>query len=188
MPTHGYSVEACPAPTPPPTFARWLGEEDAEGRNPLRDQYARAKEAQADYMAEELAELLAGRELGEHGELGSICTNPAGKGDTLPDELHTHRPPARRAPTDSERAELLALISAADTDLASQEATDAALADPEAALQCYRAIANERGITVELPTITKPTSITVATGCKSCRPDLAVRYLRRYPPDWYPHG
>ena len=55
--THGYSVEACPAPTPPPTFARWLGEEDAEGRNPLRDQYARAKEAQADYMAEELAEL-----------------------------------------------------------------------------------------------------------------------------------
>ena len=32
-----------------------------------------------------LAELLAGRELGEHGELGSICTNPAGKGDTLPD-------------------------------------------------------------------------------------------------------
>lgn len=39
------------------TVARWLGEEDAEGRNPLRDQYARAKEAQADYMAEELAEL-----------------------------------------------------------------------------------------------------------------------------------
>ena len=140
--THGYSVEACPAPTPPPTFARWLGEEDAEGRNPLRDQYARAKEAQADYMAEELAELLA----------------------------------------------LISAIYAADTDLASQEATDAALADPEAALQCYRAIANERGITVELPTITKPTSITVATGCKSCRPDLAVRYLRRYPPDWYPHG
>ena len=25
------------------TVARWLGEEDAEGRNPLRDQYARAK-------------------------------------------------------------------------------------------------------------------------------------------------
>ena len=39
------------------TFARWLGESDDAGDNPLRDQYARAKEAQADYMAEELAEL-----------------------------------------------------------------------------------------------------------------------------------
>lgn len=39
------------------TFARWLAEQDEEGRNPLRDQYARAKEAQADYMAEEMAEL-----------------------------------------------------------------------------------------------------------------------------------
>lgn len=39
------------------TICRWLAEEDAEGRNPLRDRYARAKEAQADYMAEELAEL-----------------------------------------------------------------------------------------------------------------------------------
>lgn len=39
------------------TLARWLAEEDEEGRNPLRDQYARAKEAQADFMAEELAEL-----------------------------------------------------------------------------------------------------------------------------------
>jgi hypothetical protein len=71
-----------------------------------------------------------------------------------------------------ERDELLALVEAiyaADTDQDRQEATDAALADPEAALTCYRAIAAERGITVVLPVITKPTSITVATGCKSCR-------------------
>lgn len=71
-----------------------------------------------------------------------------------------------------ERDELLALIQAiyaADTDQDRQEATDAALADPEGALTCYRAIAAERGITVVLPVITKPTSITVATGCKSCR-------------------
>ena len=39
------------------TFARWLGEKDESGANPLRDQYARAKEAQAEVMAEELAEL-----------------------------------------------------------------------------------------------------------------------------------
>ena len=50
-----------------------------------------------------------------------------------------------------ERDELLALVEAiyaADTDQDRQEATDAALADPEAALTCYRAIANERGIVV----------------------------------------
>ena len=38
----------------------------------------------------------------------------------------------------------------------------------------------ERGITVVLPVITKPTSITVATGCKSCRhrrrPGLSAGY------------
>lgn len=39
------------------TVARWLAEEDENGCNPLRERYARAKEAQADYMAEELAEL-----------------------------------------------------------------------------------------------------------------------------------
>lgn len=39
------------------TFARWLGEKDESGANPLRDQYARAKEAQAEVMAEELAEM-----------------------------------------------------------------------------------------------------------------------------------
>lgn len=39
------------------TIARWLSEEDEDGANPLRERYARAKEAQADYMAEELAEL-----------------------------------------------------------------------------------------------------------------------------------
>ena len=85
-----------------------------------------------------------------------------------------------RAASTSERGELLALVEAVyagDTDLASQEATDAALADPEAALTCYRAIAAERGIEVVLPTIPKAT---VATGCKSCRhlkrPGLSAGY------------
>ena len=84
----------------------------------------------------------------------------------IPDRTST------RAASTSERADLLALISAIyadDTDLARQEATDAALADPEAALTCYRAIAAERGITVELP-----------TDCKSCRhlkrPGLSAGY------------
>jgi len=77
-----------------------------------------------------------------------------------------------RTATVIERDELLALVEAIyadDTDQDRQEAIDAALADPEGALTCYRAIAAERGITVVLPVITKPTSITVATGCKSCR-------------------
>lgn len=83
-----------------------------------------------------------------------------------------HERVGNRPPTPGERDELLALVSAiyaADTDADRQEAIDAALADPEGALTCYRAIAAERGITVVLPVITKPTSITVATGCKSCR-------------------
>ena len=88
-----------------------------------------------------------------------------------------------RTATVIERDELLALVEAVyagDTDQDRQEATDSALADPEAALTCYRAIAAERGITVVLPVITKPTSITVATGCKSCRhrrrPGLSAGY------------
>ena len=84
----------------------------------------------------------------------------------IPDRTST------RAASTSERAELLALLGAIyadDTEADRQVAIDAALADPEAALTCYRAIANERGITAVLPVITKPTSITVATGCKSCR-------------------
>lgn len=39
------------------TVARWLSERDENGANPICDLYARAKEAQAEYMAEELAEL-----------------------------------------------------------------------------------------------------------------------------------
>lgn len=40
------------------TFARWLAEKPEDGAtNPYCDIYARAKEAQADFMAEELAEL-----------------------------------------------------------------------------------------------------------------------------------
>jgi hypothetical protein len=88
-----------------------------------------------------------------------------------------------RTATVIERDELLALVEAVyagDTDADRAEALDAALADPEGALQCYRAIAAERGIVVVLPVITKPTSITVATGCKSCRhrrrPGLSAGY------------
>ena len=56
-----------------------------------------------------------------------------------------------RTATVIERDELLALVEAIyadDADQERQEAIDAALADPEAALTCYRAIANERGIVV----------------------------------------
>lgn len=54
-----------------------------------------------------------------------------------------------RTATVIERDELLALVGAIyadDTDADKQEAIDAALADPEGALRCYRAIAAERGI------------------------------------------
>lgn len=72
-----------------------------------------------------------------------------------PDALAAEPVPERvstRAATAREHAELLALVSAiyaADADADRQEAIDAALADPEGALTCYRAIAAERGITVE---------------------------------------
>jgi len=94
---------------------------------------------------------------------------------SYPDAVAAEPLPERtdtRTATVIERDELLALVEAiyaADTDQDRAEALDAALADPEGALQCYRAIAAERGITVVLPVITRPTSITVATGCKSCR-------------------
>ncbi|MDY0105869.1 MAG: hypothetical protein RBS27_04265 [Giesbergeria sp.] len=116
-----------------------------------------------------LAELRAGREHGEHGELGSLCTNPAGKGDTLPDELHTDRPPARRPPTDSERAELLALLAAiyaTDTDQDRQGAMDCAMADPDGALTCYRAIAVERGLEIVQPA---PEAAPATPACGRCR-------------------
>ena len=72
-----------------------------------------------------------------------------------PDAVAAEPVPERtdtRTATVIERDELLALIQAiyaADTDQDRQEATDAALADPAGALQCYRAISSERGITVE---------------------------------------
>jgi hypothetical protein len=116
-----------------------------------------------------LAELRAGREHGEHGELGFICTNPAGKGDTLPDELHTDRPPARRPPTEDERAELLALVQAVyatDTEADRQEAIDCAMADPDGALTCYRAIAAERGLVVALPALE---AAPAPPACRRCR-------------------
>ncbi|MBL8445437.1 MAG: hypothetical protein JNK52_15445 [Zoogloeaceae bacterium] len=66
-----------------------------------------------------------------------------------------------RTPTDGERDELLALIAAvyaADTDQDRQEAIGLALADPEGALACYRAIAAERAIVVSA----SPVSATVS--------------------------
>ena len=100
-----------------------------------------------------------------HGEV--LAQHPdAVAAEPVPEHTDT------RTATVIERDELLALVEAIyadDTDQERQEAIDAALADPEGALQCYRAIAAERGIVVVLPVITKPTSITVATGCKSCR-------------------
>ena len=56
-----------------------------------------------------------------------------------------------RAPTDSEAALLRALIEAVyrdDTDDDRNEAVTAALADPDNALTCYRAISAERGLTL----------------------------------------
>ncbi|MGQ5487559.1 hypothetical protein ACUH78_01840 [Thauera sp. ZXT1-4] len=88
-----------------------------------------------------------------------------------------------------EHAELLALISAiyaGDTDADRAEALDAALADPEGALTCYRAIAAERGITaaamreVRTPVRNEVRTETTPTGCKTCRhrkrPGLSAGY------------
>lgn len=103
-----------------------------------------------------------------------------------PDAVAAEPVPERvstRAATAREHAELLALISAiyaADTDQDRAEAVGAALADPEGALTCYRAIAAERGIVVALPVTTMPTTSTMTTGCKTCRhlkrPGLSAGY------------
>lgn len=85
-----------------------------------------------------------------------------------------------RTATVIERDELLALVQAIygnDTDRDRQEALDAALADPEGALQCYRAITAERGITAE--TLTPTGTTAAATGCKTCR--HCTRPGRAYP-------
>lgn len=85
-----------------------------------------------------------------------------------------------RTATVIERDELLALIQAiyaADTDQDRQEATDAALADPAGALQCYRGIAAERGIVVaravahESARQSAQQSVqqSAARGCSMCR-------------------
>lgn len=71
--------------------------------------------------------------------------------DAVAAEPVAHRPPARRPPTEDERIELLALVQAVyatDTDQDRHEAVQMALADPEGALMCYRAIAAERGLAV----------------------------------------
>lgn len=82
--------------------------------------------------------------------------------------------PAMRAASTSERNELLALIAAVyadDSDQDRQEATALALADPEGALTCYRAIAAERGLTVAkaaAPMLVS-TSATATPMCRTCR-------------------
>lgn len=94
-----------------------------------------------------------------------------------------------RTATVIERDELLALVEAVyagDTDADRAEALDAALADPEGALQCYRAIAAERGITaaamreVRTPVRNEVRTETTPTGCKTCRhrkrPGLSAGY------------
>lgn len=108
-----------------------------------------------------------------------------------PDAVAAEPVPERtdtRTATVIERDELLALVEAiyaADTDQDRQEATDAALADPEAALTCYRAIANERGIVVARAvahqsarqsaqqsvqqSAQKPAQKSAARGCSTCR-------------------
>lgn len=77
--------------------------------------------------------------------------------------------PARRPPTEAERAELLALLAAiyaTDTDQDRQEAMDCAMADPDGALLCYRAIAAERGLVVSLPA---PAPAPAPPACRRCR-------------------
>lgn len=119
-----------------------------------------------------------------------------------PDAVAAEPVPERtdtRTATVIERDELLALIQAiyaADTDADRQEATDAALADPDAALTCYRAIASERGIVVARAvahqsarqsaqqsvqqSAQKPAQKSAARGCSTCRhrrrPGLSAGY------------
>lgn len=74
-----------------------------------------------------------------------------------------------RTASTSERAELLTLLEAIyadDTDADRQEAIGLALADPEGALTCYRAIAGERGLSVSMPVSTETAP---AHLCRTCR-------------------
>lgn len=111
-----------------------------------------------------------------------------------PDAVAAEPVPERtdtRTATVIERDELLALVEAIyadDTDQDRQEATDAALADPEAALTCYRAIANERGIVVARAvahqsarqSAQQSVQQSAARGCSTCRhrkrPGLSAGY------------
>jgi hypothetical protein len=77
--------------------------------------------------------------------------------------------PARRPPTEAERAELLALVRAVyatDSDQDRQEAMDCAVADPDGALLCYRAICQERGLVVALPALE---AAPAPPACRRCR-------------------
>lgn len=82
--------------------------------------------------------------------------------------------PAMRTASTRERSELLGLVAAVyadDSESDRQEAVALALADPEGALTCYRAIAAERGLTV--PNAATPVLVSTTTtpgrSCKRCR-------------------
>ena len=89
--------------------------------------------------------------------------------DAVAAEPVVHRPPARRPPTEDERIELLALLAAiyaTDSERDRQEAIDCAMADPDGALTCYRAIAAERGLVVAQH---EPEAAPAPPACRRCR-------------------
>lgn len=106
----------------------------------------------------------------------------------------------QRQPTKAEANEITALVQAiyaSDTDDDRAEALDAALADPDGALLCYRTIAKDRGIAIAAPVVG------TVKACRCCqhfarpgksegycgwRDDLPLAYgvnhpLRRLPAD-----
>ena len=100
---------------------------------------------------------------GTSGTSGTSGTAEKDKGQGVAAE------PARRPPTEDERAELLALLAAiyaTDTEADRQEAIDCAMADPDGALMCYRAIAAERGLVVALPALE---AAPAPPACRRCR-------------------
>lgn len=94
----------------------------------------------------------------------ALALNPdAIAAEPIPDHTST------RTASTSERNELLALLEAIyadDTEADRQEAIGLALADPDGALTCYRAIAAERGLSVSKPVSTETAP---AHLCRTCR-------------------
>lgn len=106
--------------------------------------------------------------------------------EPVPERTSTHS-----ASSGIEQAELLALVAAVyvdDTDADRQEAINAALADPEGALTCYRLIAAERGIVAGVQKASLPAQ--QHTGCLTCKhlakPGLSSGYCGSDRPDLEP--